>query len=161
MAKIIRDIAGNPVPQYMKEDESAFEPVKGKNGGSNINAAAATKDFTLQNAATANGNGTSANLAGAYGSFAVQIKGITNATINFETSNDGGTTWDAIRGINQGTGWVAITATENGTYRFSVAGIKLFRARISDYASGTITALGTATVVAEPSQVNPISLTIR
>ena len=35
---LIRDVAGIVVPQYLKEDESDFEAVKGKDGALNVNA---------------------------------------------------------------------------------------------------------------------------
>jgi hypothetical protein len=108
-------------------------------------------DTTLQSAAVATGNGTNVDLGGACGLLTLQVKGITNATVTFEVSNDAGTTWVAIRGINQNTGNGATTTTSNGIFRFSVGGVKLFRARISAWVSGAITVLGTAIAVSEPA----------
>jgi hypothetical protein len=109
------------------------------------------KDYILQSSAGADGNGTIANLEGRYGALLVQIVGITSATVNFEASQDGGTTWDAVRGISRETGLAATSATADGTFEFPVIGTKLFRSRISSYVSGTINVYGTAVPVAVPT----------
>ncbi len=111
--------------------------------------AAASATATLQNAATATGNGTVLNVLG-MSTVAVTITGITTATITFEVSEDG-TNWASVNAIQSGTNTVATTATSNGDYVASCAGFQSFRARISAYTSGTIT----ATAHAVPGQNEP------
>ena len=107
------------------------------------------KKATLQNAA-ANGDGTVFELGGKYGSVALQISGTFVATVNFEATYDG-TNYVAIRGINLNTGNAATSATAPGVYLFSALGIDRFRARISGYTSGTVTAVATVIPAGIPS----------
>ncbi len=111
-------------------------------------------DLILQSGVSANGNGEIFDLESRYGSLTMQITGVTTATINFEASNDNGSTWKAIRGIDKNTGNGATSisdANANSIFCFAVSGIKLFRARISDYSAGKIYIYATATPLSEPA----------
>jgi len=110
-----------------------------------------TPETTLQDAAGADGNGTTLTVKG-YASLVVQVAGTFGATVTFEANQDG-TNWVAILGANKNTGALASTATAGGLFAFSVAGLREFRARVSSWASGSVTvralALGeTAALVA-------------
>ncbi len=91
----------------------------------------------LQAAAVALGDGTAlkVNEAGAVG---VQIVGITSATITFEGTVDG-TNWVSVLAQNVATGATGATASADGIYIANVVGLTQFRARISTWATGTIT----------------------
>lgn len=107
---------------------------------------------TLQSAVTGNANGSTA-IAGGYATALFQVSGLGTATINFELSNDNGTTWSSLSVFSTG-GVITSVATANGLYRAQVAGLDLvnglIRARVSGYSSGTITVTVTlSTVVAE------------
>ena len=98
---------------------------------------------TMQNAATATGNGTSIPVTG-YGTATVEVTGTFSATITWEGSRDGGTTWYSIRAIKQSTGDVKSTATTTGLYAIGTPALTHIRARISAYTSGSVTAVGVA-----------------
>lgn len=101
---------------------------------------------TMQNAATANGNGTNLPVTG----YATAVLNVVSSvamsggtTINFEASVDD-TTWVAINGHQTGTNTLFTTTTADGDFRFNVSGYKSIRARISAYSAGTITVKGYA-----------------
>lgn len=99
---------------------------------------------TLQGSAVATGNGTSVDCVdgdGAYTLLTVQVQGITTATITWEATIDE-STWVAVPFTNLATGTAATTATADGLYRFTIAGLVSVRARISSYTSGTINVRG-------------------
>lgn len=102
-----------------------------------------TERITLQSAAVATGNGTAANVAGR-SRIGVQVTGITTATITFEATIDG-SNWVALAMSPAGGGAAATTVTADGLVSGTVAGFAQFRARISAYTSGTITATGLVT----------------
>lgn len=111
---------------------------------------------TMQSAATGTGNGTNLNVQG-YASATVQISGTFSATITFEISTDD-SVWTAIPARPVGTGAaVSTTATAAGVFCFNTAGFKSLRARISTYASGSVTAVGTTSVVS-PIGTNEITI---
>ena len=96
-------------------------------------------NLTMQSAVTANGNGTNLDVND-YATAVLEIRGTFSATINFEGSIDD-------------TNWYPIVATKNdsingsvttttGLYEVKVATIKSVRARVSGYASGSITVIG-------------------
>lgn len=104
---------------------------------------------TMQNAATANGNGSSLNVSG----FAEAILNVVSSvamsggtTLNFEASVDD-TTWVSIRALTIGTTTYGTTTTADGDYRIAVSGYKSVRCRISAYSAGTITVKGYACAV--------------
>lgn len=112
------------------------------------------KEKTLHSGATGTANGQIFDLDGRYGAVRLQITGITSATITFEQSNDGGTTWDGLAGTNTETGVKATTVTADGTFLLPVTGIKKLRARISTYVTGTIYVFA----VAVPAIVAPMEV---
>lgn len=68
----------------------------------------------------------------------VQIVSAGTATITFEASNDGGTTWVATTGNGVGSaGAATTTSTTAGIFVFP-AQTRAFRARVSAYTSGTV-----------------------
>ena len=103
----------------------------------------------LHNAASATANGgvlECANVGeGAYGLVSVQLSGTFTATVTFEGTVDG-TNYVAIPFRNRNSGVWATTATTTGIYDGSVAGLRLFRARLTWSAGTSITA--TALMVA-------------
>lgn len=105
------------------------------------------KDFTFQSEATAAGAGTVADLGGKYSSLLVQVTGTFSGTVTFQASQDGTNYFD-IQGTNKTSGTAATTATAAGLYEFKVNGVKRFRANVTAYTSGSITAVGTATAMA-------------
>lgn len=105
---------------------------------------------TMQNAAVANGNGTTLAVSG----YAVAIISIISSpamsggtTINFECSQDDAT-WVSILAHQMGvSGSQGVTSTTDGSFRLNVAGVKSVRTRISAYSAGTITIKGYPTPV--------------
>jgi len=102
--------------------------------GQNLSAWQVT---TLQNAATATGNGTTMP-SSAMGAVSVQITGTFSATVTFEGTMDG-STWVALMATNANDDARATTATAAGVYSVVLNGCTSFRARISSYSSGTVT----------------------
>ena len=99
------------------------------------------KQVVMQSAAAATGNGTAIDTTdaiGCYSTLALQVKGITTATVSFEATIDG-TNWVALRMTPIATGTTATTATADGIYQADVRGLLQVRARISAWTSGTIT----------------------
>lgn len=110
---------------------------------------ATTASTTMQNAATGTGNGTSINTDG-YAFVWFQVTTTGTCALNFEGSNDWGTTWTAIISYYSGSSTSLNTGgfnSPNGLYLAPCAWIKLIRARISSYSSGTVTVVGTVTPV--------------
>lgn len=107
-------------------------------------------ELTLQDAATATGNGTALGVTnitdGARPVIGLQVTGIDSDTITWEATIDG-TNWASVQVVPLATGTAATTATANGLYRFSSAGILKFRARISTHGSGTITVVALVAAV--------------
>jgi hypothetical protein len=101
------------------------------------------KKHVFQSAAVATGNGTAMIVAG-LGTLGVQVEGITTATVTFEGTIDGAT-WYSIQAMNVADGTVGTTATADGLFIVSVAGLDQFRARISAWTTGTLTVTGRAT----------------
>jgi hypothetical protein len=99
---------------------------------------AQSAEDTLQNAAAANGNGSTHSVA-SYGTTVFSITGSFSATVNFEVSADGGTTWYALSCYAIGGSDIVTTATAAGLFRANSTGCDQVRARISGYASGNVT----------------------
>lgn len=100
---------------------------------------------TLQNAAVANGNGTTLTTSG-MSTALLTVNCATcsgGTTINFEVSGDG-TNYQAINGTLTSTGEVSATTATAGiaVWQVPVAGSALLRARISGYSAGTVTITG-------------------
>jgi len=104
-----------------------------------------SKSLTLQNAATATGNGTAFPVDG-FTSVAVQVTIAATATVTFEVSQNG-STWASVAcsDTSATNGALATTATTTGTYQCGVAGMASFRARISSWGSGAVTVTARAT----------------
>lgn len=96
---------------------------------------------TLHNAAGATGNGEALDTLG-YTHATVQLSGTFVATVTWEISADGGTTWAGVMATPAATGTKAATATAAGVYIIPCAGCDKARARISAFTSGTVTAKG-------------------
>lgn len=99
---------------------------------------------TMQNAATATGNGTpltvTDDLTGSMSIAVFQITGISGDTITFEVQING-SDWVGILTENVTTGAEATTATANGIYRCTVAGLTQIRTRLTRV-GGTVTVIG-------------------
>lgn len=91
----------------------------------------------LQQNATANGDGEPL-AAGGYAVATAHVRGTFSATVNWEGSLDG-VNWAPILATNLSDGTETTTATASGLYRINLFGILFLRARISNYASGSIT----------------------
>ena len=98
----------------------------------------------LHNAATATSNGSVLACIhpdkGALSIASFQITGISGDTITFEVNVDEAN-WVGILVENVTSGVEATTATANGCYRCTVAGMKQIRARLTRSA-GTVTVIG-------------------
>lgn len=103
----------------------------------------ALSSHTFQSAATGTGNGTALNTS-TVTDLIIQISGITSATITFEGSLDGGTTYSPIKAVPIATGSAATTTTADGIFRLTVPAYQFqrVRCRVSTYASGTINVVG-------------------
>lgn len=124
-------------------------------------ASPAPSATTMQNGATANGNGTSLTVAG----FATTILNITasvamsgGTTINFEGSVDD-TTWVSLMALNIGTSTLATSTLTTGDWMVQVAGYKSVRARISAYSAGTITVKGYPIALSMPPMLTSFAVT--
>lgn len=91
---------------------------------------------TIQNAATATGDGTALNVQG-YNAVVIKLE-IGSATVTWEA---GGATsdWIAVKCSLVATNGNASTASASGLYICNTAGMTAFRARISAYTSGSVT----------------------
>jgi len=96
-------------------------------------------NLTMQSAVTANGNGTNLDVND-YATAVLEIRGTFSATINFEGSIDD-TNWYPIVATKNNSINGSVTTT-TGLYEVKVATIKSVRARVSGYASGSITVIG-------------------
>lgn len=100
----------------------------------------------MQSAAVAVGNGTAVSTVDVDGAFtvlAMQVTGISTATITFEATIDD-TNWVAVQVTNLNDGSESTTATADGIYRLTCLGLNQVRARISAWTSGTIYVTGVA-----------------
>ncbi len=95
----------------------------------------------LQNAAVAVGNGTDLNVAG-YGTACLQVTGTFVGTILFKGSVDG-LNFGVIP-VTQRGGSSVLSTTTTGIYDVDCRGLKLIRARVNEFTSGSITVVGTA-----------------
>jgi len=90
--------------------------------------------IVLQNAVSATGNGNTFDVS-RFANLSLQVLGTFTATVTFEGSNDGGTTWAAVPFINS-SGTNASTASAAGIFTTYNVGYLLFRARVT-WVSGT------------------------
>lgn len=78
--------------------------------------------------------------------FAIAGLAASGATLTFEQSNDGGTTWTGINEVNAGTGVLSGTRTTDGQARISVSGRTAVRLRVSAAGTGTISVVWNVSV---------------
>lgn len=97
---------------------------------------------TLQSAAVATGNGTAISMRG-FARLSVMVTMAGTATITFEGSIDGGTTYAALGLRLLGTGVIASAPTATGVYYMpsDFPPLTHFRARISAWTSGATSAV--------------------
>lgn len=112
---------------------------------------------TLQNAVSATGNGTAQAVSG-YGSAIIEVTGTFTATVNFEGSRDGGTTYYAIYGTYP-TGVTATSTTATGIYRVTCEGLTHIRARVTWTSGTSVTVVSTASVDYAANQIQPTAFT--
>lgn len=111
-----------------------------------LNIQSNVQDVTLQNAATAVGNGTVLTV-GSFKTLTIEITGTsTSRTIVFEGCSVGGTYYQ-VNGekvaMPNPLFWYQTTGN-NEVWRFEVTGLASFRARISTIAGGNVTIKGKA-----------------
>lgn len=87
-----------------------------------------------------------ADLQGRYGTLTLQVTGTFVATVTFEASQDG-SNWIEIRGQDLNSGTWATSASAPGIFMFPVSGLAKIRVRVSAYTSGTVSVIGTATIL--------------
>ena len=107
---------------------------------------------TIQNAATATGNGTAlpvtASRDGPFSTFVAQVTGTFSATVTFEatlgeSATQASNTWVAIPMRNVTTGAVATTTTAAGVFRGNCSGYRYVRARVTWTSGTSVTVLAT------------------
>jgi len=101
---------------------------------------------TLQNAATALGNGSSLDTSSAT-AVVFQVSISVTATVTFEGSV-GSSLWNSLTCFTLDSQTSSSSVTATGIVRCNVLGIPLVRARISSYGSGTVTVLANASAAA-------------
>ena len=99
------------------------------------------KKHTFHSAAGTTGNGTALTVAG-LSTLGIQIEGITTATLTFQGTIDG-STWYSVQAMNVADGSVATTATADGLFVVSVAGLDQFRVALA-WTAGSVTVTGRA-----------------
>lgn len=97
---------------------------------------------TMQNAAGATGNGNALDVTG-LASLGLQVSGTFVGTVAFEGTVDDAN-WVALQVAAVNTGAVSTTTTAAGLFGCSVAGLSQVRARVSAWASGSVTVIGHA-----------------
>jgi len=101
-----------------------------------------TKFEICQSAAGATGNGTAIPVSG-WSAVSLQVTGTFVGTLTFEGSQDG-SNYVSLQGFNVADGTVGTTVTAAGIYVIPLIGLVLFRARVSAWTSGAITATACA-----------------
>jgi len=96
-------------------------------------------NLTMQNAVTANGNGTNLNV-NEYATAVLEVRGTFSATINFECSIDDTNWYPVLATKNDGT--ISSSCTTVGLYEIKVAAWKSICARVSNYVSGSVIVVG-------------------
>ncbi|GBF77252.1 hypothetical protein PA598K_05788 [Paenibacillus sp. 598K] len=136
--------------RYMREDGTVvqgFNPdgsinvrvLEGSGGGGALNV-------TLQEAATAAGNGTSFDV-GFYKTLTIEVWGTsTSRTVVYEVQSISGA-WYPIQGLRIQDYAMATQTTGTGeVWQFDVTGLAAFRARISAIAGGNVSVRGKAVI---------------
>jgi hypothetical protein len=99
--------------------------------------------YVIQSAVAATGNGVAFPISG-YSTLSLAVTGTFVGTVTFEGQDAAGN-WTAINGKVLGGFSLATSTTTTGTWEFNVAALQAFRARVSAYTSGSITATIIAT----------------
>ena len=101
-------------------------------------------NVTLQNNATANGNGTPFTV-GSYKTLTVEVTGTSaSRTVVFEAQSTSGA-WYPIQGVKLQDFSMATQTTGNGeVWQFDITGLAAFRARVSAIAGGNVSVRGKA-----------------
>jgi hypothetical protein len=99
----------------------------------------------LQLNAVADGNGNPIDVTN-QGSVGVVVKGTFAATLNFEGSVDNGVTWTSVLCTTLGTTTSGTATSTTGQFQCNVGGLAQFRARVSGFASGSVTAVASSSV---------------
>ena len=113
---------------------------------------------TLQNAATADGDGKYLDCDG-IASAGARISGTFVADVNFEGTVDD-VDWFSLTVSNVEHTEIGSVATQRGNYEIDVSYLSQMRARISDYASGTVTVEAIGKIEGGPVQVETSALAI-
>ena len=103
-------------------------------------SAAIRVDMQTAATATADGKSMSVDDKGAAG---LTVTGTFTATVTFEGSADGGTTWTTLSCIRLSTVVSTTTTTTTGQFVCNVGGLSHLRARVSAYTNGSVTVVGT------------------
>lgn len=98
------------------------------------------------NAATANAAITTAINGQATVGYSFTGLTASGATLTYEQSIDGGTTWTGINAVNRGTGVPEATRTTDGQIALSATGRTTIRVRVSTPGTGTITVVTNVSV---------------
>ena len=118
-----------------------------------INIAASSASTALHTANVTVGLSVGANLPiTGYGTSVIKVTGTFVASFVFKVSVDAGATWDNISGTQVGGGDIFTTATQAGSYRFTVAGFDLLRVEVT-LTSGSITINGKSTNAVNASKI--------
>lgn len=101
---------------------------------------------TFHSGATGTADGTSLDVT-LFNNIGVQVSGTFVGTVSFEGRMEDASNWEIIRCINTASGLVVTATTTTGLVQCPNPGVKIFRARVSAYTSGTIVVngLGTST----------------
>lgn len=111
-------------------------------------------DVTLQPAVSTTGNGANLDVTG-QSTVVFNVLGTFVATVNFEHSPDAGSTWFPLKVTAVGTDNVPTSTNVTGSYRASIIGLRLVRARVT-WTSGTSVTVTANTSVydASPKVIN-------
>lgn len=156
MPALITDTNGNFVPQCLLPDGSNFSEIKGQNGAQYVSTySTIPKSATLQNAATATGNGTDFTVDG-YGVARLQIIGTFVATVTFYGSVDG-TNFHPIPAKKEADGTTVYTTTSTGIYEINCGALQKIRAAVTWTSGTSITIVGRAVALAGNNSVTQLS----
>jgi hypothetical protein len=152
--------SGLPLKErYVDQGDGTWAQKIAGTGGSGTSATqglGAYQTVVLQNAAAATGNGTSINLSG-MGTMNVAVTGTFVGTVTFEAQDASGA-WNAVLVQIQGSTSLVSSTTTTGVFRCPIGGYSAFRARVSAYTSGAITATAFAENTAYTPAIQNVSI---
>lgn len=115
----------------------------------------AFKEVVLQNAASGTGNGTPVDVLH-YTGASLEVAFTGSATVTFEGSVSGGRWGSTACNDASSTSGAQVTATTaSGVYHCSLTGLTKFRARVSNYGTGTVTVYGRLSVITISRKIVP------